>query len=157
MLSMYLMFFVISSMPSDVAQFESMAIEDDDDDGMEEITKNIRYMESMHNALSDQGDDDTKGDVLQKDPMARMHRIMEKCRDSYITRAEMQQLQANNFNNPTTDSKELTALFLKHAQQGSRQRLPFLLSKPWVKEALEDMLQDERGHGVLLHAASIAN
>jgi len=48
-------------------------------------------------------------------------------------------------------------LFTKLTEQGPRQRLPYLLSKPWVKELIPTLLQDERHHNALLQPGLIDN
>eukprot|EP00913_Durusdinium_trenchii_P010073 g9452.t1 len=66
-----------------------------------------------------------------------MQRITEKCQDSYFSKEELQALQTMNFGKPAQGGKEVFVEELsKLLQTGPKQRLPYLLSKQWVKERL---------------------
>merc|ERR1740123_1121722 len=76
----------------------------------------------------------------------------------HFTKAELQQLQAANFSvAPAGGVEEFMAMFAKFTQPGERHRLPFLLSKAWVKEMVPKLLEDERCHAMLLDASLITS
>ena len=62
-----------------------------------------------------------------------------------------------NFVTPVTNVEEFTALFTKLTTQGPKHRLPFLLSKPWVKEMMPKVLEDQGCHEMLLQNSLVAN
>merc|ERR1740129_1179127 len=88
----------------------------------------------------------------------RRDRIVEKCCETHYSKVELQQLQAANFSvAPAGGVEEFMAMFTKLTQPGPRHRLPFLLSKGWVKEMVPKLLDDERCHTRLLHSSLITN
>mmetsp|Transcript_111271 Transcript_111271/g.197033 ORF Transcript_111271/g.197033 Transcript_111271/m.197033 type:complete len:1218 (-) Transcript_111271:222-3875(-) len=87
-------------------------------------------------------------------------RIMEKCCDTHFTKAELQALQAANFSIAPSSIEEFVNMLAKLTQQGPRHRLPFLLSKPWVKQwkdFLAKLLEDEGCQNTLLHSSLVTN
>jgi ankyrin repeat protein len=87
-------------------------------------------------------------------------RIMEKCCDTHYTKAELQAFQIANFSTPPNSIEEFVLMWVKLTQQGPRHRLPFLLSKPWVKswqDFVPKLLDEEKCHHHLLQSALINN
>jgi len=154
---------------NDDALLESLKVEDDEDDMIEEIAKNI---EGTHSANS--GGAAAGGTGIGERPpqpggppaperrpgggvRQKTNRIMDKCRDTHFSKAELQQMQAANFSVPTTSAEDFMASLTRLTQQGPKHRLPFLLSKPWVKELVPKILEDERTHSVLLQPSLVTN
>lgn len=86
----------------------------------------------------------------------QMHRIVEKCRDMHFTKTEIHQMQTANYMSETKSIDDFVSMFTKLTQQGPRHRIPFLLSRPWVKALMPQLLEDERCHNLLLQSA-VAN
>jgi len=86
-----------------------------------------------------------------------MQRIMDKCRDTHFSKAELQQLQASNFSVPAAGVEELAAILTRLTQQGPKHRLPFLLSKTWVKDMVPQLFEDEQCHELLLQPGLVTN
>jgi len=145
---------------------ETFKISDDDEDAIEEIAKNIEGL--------DPGNEDKDGDAIagedrrgvpnpggsspsrRRSNSRQMYRIAERCREMHITKAELQQLQQANFSVPSTSMDEFITLFTKLTQTGPKNRLPFFVSRPWVKEMLPKLLEDEAHHSLVL-ASSLVN
>lgn len=89
----------------------------------------------------------------------KMQRITEKCQDSYFSKAELQALQSANFSMPSKTSgvDEVVALLSKLASEGPKQRLPYLLSKPWVKELIPKLLEDPKHQSTLFQPGLVEN
>mmetsp|Transcript_31536 Transcript_31536/g.56589 ORF Transcript_31536/g.56589 Transcript_31536/m.56589 type:complete len:1131 (-) Transcript_31536:58-3450(-) len=157
---------VTAERQSEDALLESLKVEDDEDDPIEEIAKNIEGS-GRPGAAGDKGQPPrglpdpgggAAGAVWRSASRPKVQRITEKCQDSYFSKAELQVLQQNNFSMPSgAGVDEFMVLFTKLTEQGPRQRLPYLLSKPWVKELIPTLLQDERHHNALLQPGLIDN
>lgn len=98
---------------------DSLLVDDDEDDPIEQIAKNIEGL----------GGDDSLGDVAggagesaarsgppapapkRRSASKQKNRIIEKCHDMYLTKSEQQQLQANNFSTPCGNIEEFITLF----------------------------------------------
>lgn len=125
------------------------ALKDDDaEDDIEEIAKGIE---------GTKGGDTSSAPRPRPKSAAKQQRIVDKCRDTYLSKAELVQLQVANFVTPVTSVEEFTALFTKLTTQGPKHRLPFLLSKPWVKEMMPKVLEDKGCHEMLLQNSLVAN
>eukprot|EP00929_Paragymnodinium_shiwhaense_P097982 TRINITY_DN59544_c0_g1_i1.p1 TRINITY_DN59544_c0_g1~~TRINITY_DN59544_c0_g1_i1.p1 ORF type:complete len:1129 (-),score=294.76 TRINITY_DN59544_c0_g1_i1:207-3593(-) len=139
----------------DDAAFDAFKVEaEDDDDAIEEIAKNIEGLsETSKNQSGDAGASKKKKKV---DDGKRTDRIIEKCRDMHFTKAELQQIQLSNFGTPAATLEEFVAAFTKLAQ-GPKNRLPFFLSRPWVKTFLPQLLEEEKCHVLVLQPSLVAN
>jgi ankyrin repeat protein len=148
---------------------EALKVDDDEDDAIEEIAKNIEGSNLGDLDKEDEGDKNGKrlseidGRVSAKknsDSRARRDRIMEKCCDTHYTKAELQALQTANFSNAPGSIEDFVSMFVKLTQQGPRHRLPFLLSKSWVKswkDFVPKLLDDEKCHSMLLQTSLVTN
>eukprot|EP00927_Polykrikos_kofoidii_P082745 TRINITY_DN8307_c0_g1_i1.p1 TRINITY_DN8307_c0_g1~~TRINITY_DN8307_c0_g1_i1.p1 ORF type:complete len:1207 (-),score=184.01 TRINITY_DN8307_c0_g1_i1:797-4417(-) len=153
-----------SSKAVDESLPENFRVGDEDDDAIEEIAKNIEGLNETTTEGSGGGDGrslaDPGGQSVQRrrhEENRQMYRIIEKCRDMHLTKAELQQLKAANFTVPSEGLDDFFALFTKLTQQGPKNRLPFFMSKPWVKERIPQLLSDERGQRLLLQPTLVNN
>lgn len=159
---------------ADDTLLESLKVDDDEDDAIEEIAKNIEGTGGSGSggvaAGSVGGGEQTRGGPPDPggspaplprprggDSRQKTQRIMDKCRDTHFSKAELQQLQASNFAVPAANLEEFVATFTRITQQGPRHRLPFLLSKPWVKEMIPKLFEDEQHHELLLQPTLVTN
>lgn len=148
---------------SDESIFDALKVDDDEDDAIEAIAKNIEGVGDV--------DDTAKDGPLnplskQKSGLQKRDRIKEKCCDTHFTKAELQDFKTANFSSPPSSVEEFVNMWVKLSQQGQRHRLPFLLSKPWVKswqdpqssgDFMQKLLEDEKCQDMLLHSSLIAN
>jgi len=128
--------------------------EDDEDDAIEEIAKNIEGTGDDKDKVTPKKKAD-KGELQR-----RRDRIKEKCCDTHFSKAELQALQTANFSTAPSGIEEFVGMFVKLTQQGPRHRLPFLLSKPWVKswkDFVPQLLDHEPCHDMLLTSSLITN
>mmetsp|Transcript_30938 Transcript_30938/g.67849 ORF Transcript_30938/g.67849 Transcript_30938/m.67849 type:complete len:1194 (-) Transcript_30938:122-3703(-) len=146
--------------------------DDDEDDAIEEIVKTIEGHSGAgsigpgggaggSDAEGRRGPTETGGPPAPTRRKSgsgnrQLHRIVEKCRDTYFTKAEVAQLNVANFAN-AGGIDEFMTIFTKLTTSGPRHRLPFLLSKPWVKELVPKLLDEERCHSVLLQSSLVNN
>lgn len=152
---------------TDEGFLESLKVEDDEDDAIEEFAKNIEGTNTDKSGDGDSTNNRRITDVDGKTPVKRAadsrlkkDRIKEKCCDTYYSKQELQALQTANFTTPPASVEEFVGMFVKLTQQGPRHRLPFLLSKPWVKswkDFVPKLLDDENCHNMLLHSSLITN
>lgn len=84
-------------------------------------------------------------------------RIQEKCRDAYLSKAEIQQLQTANFAKPAATLDEFIVMFKKVSQHGTKHRLSLMFSKTWAKGFLLAMVDDPGGCDVILQPCLICN
>mmetsp|Transcript_9920 Transcript_9920/g.26210 ORF Transcript_9920/g.26210 Transcript_9920/m.26210 type:complete len:1176 (-) Transcript_9920:139-3666(-) len=140
----------------------------DDDDVIEEIAKNIEGASTKPAGDPEEGDRPTYSggspgiteswaSTRPQENVRQLERIVEKCRDTHFTKSELQQLQAANFTTPCANMDEFIALFTKLTQQGPKNRLPFFMSKPWVKDMLPKFLEDDRSHSIVLQSSLVNN
>jgi ankyrin repeat protein len=129
---------------------------DDEEDIIEEIAKDIEGKDGgceSQTASGGYGSTSTTGAEANRP----MYRIVERCRDVYFGKAELQQIQAANYVTPCQDMEEFVATFTKLTQQGPKNRLPLFMSKPWVKAMLPKLLEDVEYHHLLLHPPLVCN
>lgn len=155
------------SSPDEASLLESLKVDDDEDDAIEEIAKNIEGTSgSASGGAPGSGEQASGGGPPRPQPKPlprggdsrqKTQRIMDKCRDMHFSKAELSQLNASSFiiQNPSVD--EFVTNFQKLTQQGPKHRLPFLLSKPWVKELVPKFLEDERCHELMLQSSLVMN
>eukprot|EP00931_Biecheleriopsis_adriatica_P115045 TRINITY_DN90892_c0_g1_i1.p1 TRINITY_DN90892_c0_g1~~TRINITY_DN90892_c0_g1_i1.p1 ORF type:complete len:1119 (+),score=248.09 TRINITY_DN90892_c0_g1_i1:75-3431(+) len=137
---------------------ETFKVEDEEDDPIEEIAKTIEGKGKQGSASpvarGPRGPPDPAGGNLAARSPSRpkMQRITEKCQDSYFSKAELQALQTANFSKPLEGESvaSFVAMLTKLLQSGPKQRLPYLLSKAWVKELMPQLLEDDEHNHVLL-------
>jgi len=136
---------------------DSLKVDDEEDDAIEEIAKNI---EGTGGTCDDNGEDSQPKRKGKLETRLKKDRIKEKCCDTHFSKAELQSFQVANFCVPSNSIEEFVSTWVKLTQQGPRHRLPFLLSKPWVKnwqDCLPKMLDDEKCYSMFLHTSLITN
>lgn len=146
---------------------EIFKVDDDEDDPIEEIAKNIegpaRRGSGTSSAPAPQGPPDPAGPPqLRTASRPKMQRITEKCQDSHFSKEELQFHQRINFCKPTSeDGLEGDEVFVealgKLLEKGPKYRLPYLLSKPWVKEVMPYVVEDDANHHLLLDPEFVCN
>ncbi|CAJ1444235.1 unnamed protein product [Effrenium voratum] len=141
---------------------ETFKVDDDDDDPIEEIAKNIEGPSrrgggpAAPKGLPDPGS--RAAPQLRTASRPKMQRITEKCQDSYFSKEELQALQATNFGKPAEgEGVKVFIETLRKLQTGPKQRIPYFMSKRWVKELIPQVLEDETYHNVLLDPELVCN
>eukprot|EP00439_Symbiodinium_sp_Y106_P075305 s165_g14.t2 len=141
---------------------ETFRVEDEEDDPIEEIAKTIEGPAKKGSGpTAPQGPPDPgRAPIPQLRTASRpkMQRITEKCQDSYFSREELHALQALNFAKPVGEGPQAFIDILhKLLQKGPKERLPYLLSKAWVKELVPEVLENEKYHHILLSPELVCN
>lgn len=77
--------------------------------------------------------------------------------ESDFGQEELQALQALNFGRPEGGTTKKFLEELQKQLQMGKQRLPYLLSKPWVKEIIPEILEDEANHPLFLDPELVCN
>ncbi|CAE7548787.1 Ube4b [Symbiodinium natans] len=141
---------------------ETFRVDDDEDDPIEEIAKNIEGpAKKGPSSVAPQGPPDpgrAPAPQLRTASRPKMQRITEKCQDSYFSREELHALQSLNFAKPAGEGTQVFIDSLsKLLEKGPKQRLPYLLSKAWVKELIPEVLDNEKYHHILLSPDLVCN
>lgn len=141
---------------------DTFKVDEEEDDPIEEIAKNIEGPAKRGSGstapATPQGPPDPARPQLRTASRPKMQRITEKCQDSYFSKEELQALQTMNFGKPAQGGKEVFVEELsKLLQTGPKQRLPYLLSKQWVKEIIPEVVADEENHALLLDPDLVCN
>lgn len=86
------------------------------------------------------------------------YRIIERCRSMALSRTELQQIRAANFADVEVSSvEEFAKVFVTVAQQGPKNRLPFFMTRPWVKAMLPKLLEYEPNDSLFLQPSLVNN
>lgn len=80
----------------------------------------------------------------------QQERIVEKCCDMHFSKADLGQMQSANYVNPPATTEEFANLLVELSNSPMRSRLPFALSKRWVKGFLLRLFEDPNHNHVLL-------
>ncbi|CAE7872093.1 Sur-8, partial [Symbiodinium necroappetens] len=141
---------------------ETFRVEDEEEDPIEEIAKTVEGPAKKGSGpTAPQGPPDPgRAPIPQLRTASRpkMQRITEKCQDSYFSREELHALQTLNFAKPVGEGPQAFIDILhKLLQKGPKERLPYLLSKAWVKELIPEVLENEKYHHVLLSPDLVCN
>jgi len=153
---------------SDDGFFDSLKAEDDEDDAIEAIAKNIEGVGDDQEDINGTMKDGPLNPPPKRkvDGLKKRDRIKEKCCDTHFTKAELNDFRTANFSTPPSSIEEFVTMWVKLSQQGPRHRLPFLLSKSWVKtwqdpkssgDFVQKLLEDEKCQDMLLQSSLIAN